>query len=371
MAFWDALKRELIDIIEWNAGSSSDAIAWRFPRADNEIKNGAKLIVREGQMAIFVNMGQIADVFVPGMYTLKTENLPILSTLMGWKYGFDSPFKAEVYFVATRRFTDLKWGTANPFMLRDKEFGPLRLRAFGNYVIQVDNPAALLRQLIGTDPNFQTYEIAAQLKNIIVTRATDALASSGIPVLDMAGNLDELSKYVREKIGPDFAEMGLAIPQFFVENISLPPNVEEALDKRTSMGVIGNLDSYMKFQTANAISDAANNQSGGAAGLGAGLGAGMAMAQQMVGSMAPQQQASGPPAGMPPPLPTAAAWYAGIGGAQAGPFDAAGLQAQVSSGALTRETLVWKNGMAAWTPAGQVGELANLFASMPPPLPPG
>lgn len=367
MGLWDALRNELIDIVEWNAESVSDTIAWRFPRHDNEIKNGAKLVVREGQQALFVNMGQLADVFKPGMYTLETKNIPILATLQGWKYGFDSPFKAEVYFVATRRFTDLKWGTQNPFMVRDKEFGPLRLRAFGTYAIQVTDPAAFLRQLLGTDPNFQAYEIAAQLRNIFVTRVTDALASSGIPALDMAANLDELSGIVRTRVEPEFAEMGISVPIFLIENISLPPNVEEALDKRSSMGVIGNLDQYMKFQTANAIQDAAKNPGGGAAAVGAGLGAGMAMAQQMAAAMQPTAP---PAAGGPPPLPGAVQWFAGIAGQQAGPFDAAALQQQVAAGRITRDTLVWKAGMAGWTAAAQVPELAPLFAHVPPPLPP-
>ncbi len=369
MSLWKALTGELIDIIEWNQESQSDVIAWRFPRHDNEIKNGAKLIVREGQQALFVNMGQLADVFVPGMYELKTQNLPILSTLMGWKYGFDSPFKAEVYFVATRRFTDLKWGTANPFIVRDKDFGPLRVRAFGNYVMQVSDPVVFLRQLLGTDPSFQTWEIAAQLRNIVVSRATDAIASSGIPILDAAGNLDELGKFIQQKTAPDFAEMGITIPQFLIENISLPPNVEEMLDKRSSMGIVGNLDAFMKFQVASSVPDAMKGGGGGMAGMGAGIGAGLAMGQQMVHAMGPGAPGAGAPPPLPPPLPAAAHWFAAIGGQQAGPFDAAGLQAQVNARALTRETLVWKSGMAAWTPAGEVAELMTLFASVPPPLP--
>lgn len=366
MSFLNFIKTELIDIIEWNQPDASDTMAWRFPRHDNEIKNGAKLIVREGQVAILVNMGKLADVFGPGMHTLSTSNIPILSTLMGWKYGFDSPFKCEVYFIATRRFMALKWGTANPFIMRDREFGPVRVRAFGSYAIQVSDPATFLRQVIATDPSLEAYEVTGQLRDFVVTRFTDAVASSNIPVLDMASNLDELGKFAQQRLTPDFAELGIALPTFLVQNVSLPENVEAALDKRTQMGVIGNLDQYMKLQAANAMEQAATNTSGGAAGAGVGLGAGFAMAQQMAQAMQPSA-----PAAAPPPLPGAAAWFAGIAGRQEGPFDVPTLQGRVQSGGITRDTLVWKAGMANWTAAGQVPELAALFASVPPPLPPG
>ncbi len=370
MGLMDFLKNELVDIIEWNQPPESDEMAWRFPRRDNEIKNGAKLIVREGQQAILVNMGKIADIYAPGMYSLETKNMPILSTIMGWKYGFDSPFKCEVYFISTRRFTDLKWGTSNPITMRDKEFGMVRVRAFGTYALQVTNPTALLRQLISTDPSFTTMEISGQLRGMIVTRFSDAVASSGIPVLDMAANLDELSAFSQKKLTDEFAEMGLSLPIFLIENISLPNEVERALDKRTSMGVVGNLDQYMKFQAAEALEKAAENPADGGAGMGAGLGVGLGMAQQMMHSMNTASQPSAPAPGGPPPLPTAVQYYAGINGQQAGPFDMAALQQQVASGAISRETLVWKQGMSAWIKAGDVAELSSLFASMPPPLPP-
>lgn len=364
MGLMDFIRSELIDIVEWNQESSSDAMAWRFPTRSNEIKNGAKLIVREGQKAILVNMGKLADVFEPGMHTLETKNIPVLSTLMGWKYGFDSPFKCEVYFISTRRFTDLKWGTANPIMMRDREFGMVRLRAFGTYAVQVSDAQAFLRQLISTDPTFETYEIAAQLRAMIVSRFSDAVAGSGLPCLDMAANLDELGEFCQKKLGAEMLQMGLSLPIFLVENISLPPNVEEALDKRTSMGMIGDLDKYMKYQTAHAIEKAAANPSGGAAGIGAGLGAGMAMANQMLGSMAPGA------AGGPPPLPGAAPVWAAIGGQQAGPFSSFALQAEIAAGRVTRDTLVWRQGMANWTKASEVADVAGMFAAAPPPLPP-
>jgi len=371
MSFFGFLKNQVIDIIEWNQESSGDVIAWRFPRADNEIKNGAKLIVREGQVAIFVNMGQLADVFTPGMHTLETKNLPILSTLMGWKYGFESPFKAEVYFISMRRFTDQKWGTQNPMMMRDREFGPVRIRAYGTYTIQVSNPVIFLRELISTDPEFRAMEISNQLRNVIVARVTDALASAGIPVLDMAANMDELSTVIGQRVAPDIDALGLKLPMLLIENISLPPEVEQALDKRTKMGIIGNLDQYMKFQAADSLPDAMKSQ-GGLASTGAGLAAGLAMGHHFVQAFqpgAPPAGAAPPPLpGGPPPLPQAAPWFAAINGAQSGPLSPGEFEARVAAGQINRETLIWRQGMAAWSPAKDVPEAANALAGVPPPL---
>lgn len=375
---WDKLRGELIDIIEW-LDDSKNTMVYRYERYDNEIKYGAKLVVREGQAAAFVNMGQLADVFEPGMYELETRNLPILSKLQGWKHGFESPFKAEVYFVSTRQFTDLKWGTKNPIMLRDPEFGPVRLRAFGSYAIRVGDPATFLRELVGTDGHFTKEEVIDQLRNIVVSRFTDALGESKVPVLDLAANYDELGGFIGEKIAPELAEYGLDLTKLLVENISLPQNVEEALDKRTSMGVIGDLGKYTQFQAANAMEAAAENPQGMAAG-GMGMGMGFAMANQMGAAMAQGQQQAAQPApapqggaGTPPPLPGAGAavWFAAIGGAQAGPFDLATLGTKVNAGEVARDTLVWKQGMAGWIAAGEVAELGSLFAAVPPPLPPG
>jgi membrane protease subunit (stomatin/prohibitin family) len=363
MSLWDKLRGEFIDIIEWTEPSHNDILAYRFPRYNNEIKMGAKLTVREGQAACFVNEGQLADVFQPGMYTLHTENMPILSTLKGWKYGFNSPFKAEVYFVSTRQWTDLKWGTQNPIMMRDPEFGPVRVRAFGTYAMHVGDPGVFLKQLVATDPSFETYEIANQLRNAIVSRFVDALGQAKIAVLDLAGNYDRISKVALERIRPDLEAMGLALTAFYIENISLPPEVEQALDKRTQMGVLGNLDQYTKYQTANAIPEAAKNP-GGLAGAGMGLGAGVAMGNVMAGAMAGAAQ----PSAAPPPLPQSG-YFLGIGGQQQGPFDAAMLAAKARDGSLTRATLVWKQGMAGWVAAETVPELQALLAAAPPPLP--
>ena len=365
MGLWDKIKGELIDIIEWTQPSESDVLAHRFPRYENEIKNGAKLTVREGQTAILVNEGQLADVYQPGMHTLETSNMPILSTLKGWKYGFHSPFKAEVYFISMKQWTDQKWGTGNPIMLRDPEFGPVRVRAFGNYTFQVGDPAVFLRQLVSTDPSFETYEIANQLRNTIVSRFVDALGQARVAVLDLAGNYDKVAQVALEKIRPDLAAMGLKLTAFFIENISLPPEVEQALDTRTKMGVLGDLNQYTRFQAAEAIPEAARNP-GGMGGIGAQLAAGLAVGQQAAGAIGTAMQ----PGATPPPLPQAVSFFMALNGQQAGPFDLAALGTHARDGSLTRATLVWRQGMAAWVPAETVAELQSLFAAIPPPLPP-
>jgi len=362
MGLWDKLKGELVDIVEWLA-DRPDTLVYRFERYNNEIKHGAKLVVREGQAAVFINEGKLADVFSPGTYTLNTQNLPVLATLQGWKYGFESPFKAEVYFVSTRRFTDLKWGTMNPVMLRDAEFGPVRLRAFGTYTMKVSDPATFIREIVGTDGRVETADISEQLRNLIVAKFADVLGESKIPVLDLAANYEELSNFLTQRISTDFAQYGLEVAKLLVENISLPPEVEAALDKRTSMGVIGNLQSYAQFQAANAMEAAAKNPGGMAAG-GMGMGMGFGMAQTMGQAMQPP-----PVAATPPPLPNRLAFYIAEGGQQVGPLDADALQAKVRAGTLKGDTLVWKQGMAEWTAAGKVGELAALLGSAPPPLP--
>ncbi|TVT56607.1 SPFH domain-containing protein [Amycolatopsis rhizosphaerae] len=385
MGLFDKVRGEFIDIIEW-LDDSRDTIVWRFPRYENEIKMGAKLTVRESQAAVFVNEGHVVDVFTPGMYTLQTQNMPILSTLKGWKYGFNSPFKAEVYFVNTRQFTDLKWGTQNPVIMRDPEFGVVRLRAFGGFAVRVTDPAALIRELAGTDPQFRTEEVSEYLRQIIVSRLGTALATAGVPMLDLATQQGLIGDKLAVALSQELAPVGIQIAKFAIENISLPPEVEEALDKRTQMGIVGNLDQFAKFQAATAIEDAANNPGGAGEGLGVGLG--MALGQQMAAGFqqpgyqqpgyqqpapgyAPApgyQQPAAPQA--PPPMPVQEQWYLGVGGQQLGPFDRGALGAQVTAGTLNAGTLVWHAGMPQWLPAGQVPELAPLLAGSPPPLPP-
>jgi len=375
MGLFDKIRGEFIDIIEWT-DSSNDTMVWRFPRYQNEIKNGAKLTVRESQVAVFVNEGQLADVFQPGMYDLTTQNLPILSTLKGWKFGFNSPFKAEVYFVNTKQFTNQKWGTKNPIMIRDAEFGPLRIRAFGNYAMRITDAAKFLKEVAGTDHEFTTDEVTEQLRNIVVTRFTDAVASSKIPVLDMASNYDEFSKLIQDRIKEEFNEYGISITKFLVENISLPPEVEQILDKRASMGIVGNLGAYTQFQTANAIENAANNpNAGGLMGAGVGMGMGFGMGNQMAGmynqnQFNPHQGTMNQGPQGPPPPPPMTQYFIAVNGQQQGPFDEASFRGMIQSGSVNKDTMVWKNGMAAWTAAGQVAELASLFMNTPPPPPP-
>lgn len=381
---WDMLKGEFIDVIDWT-DDTRDTMVYRFQRRDNAIKYGAKLTVREGQAAVFVHEGQLADVFQPGLYQLETNNMPIMTTLQSWDHGFSSPFKSEIYFVSTRRFQDLKWGTKNPIMMRDPEFGPVRMRAFGTYSIRVVDPGLFLQEIVGTDGEFTVDEIQFQLRNILVARFSNALASSGIPVLDLAGNTDQMADYLKNRIAPEVAAFGIEIPALFVENVSLPEAVEQAMDKRTSMGVIGDLGKYAQFQAAESMRAAAENPGAGGGGMGAGLGMGMgmAMANAMGGGFqspwgqAPQQPqapAQPAPAAMapppPPPPPVEFVYHIAENGQTTGPFSLARLGRMVGEGTFSRDTLVWSAGMAGWTKAGEVGALARLFTVAPPPPPP-
>jgi membrane protease subunit (stomatin/prohibitin family) len=274
---------QFIEVIEW-LDDSSNTLVYRFPVKDQEIKNGAQLVVRESQAAVFVSEGQIADLFLPGRYTIDGGNTPILSKLGAWKYGFNSPFKAEIYFVNTKQFTDLKWGTPNPIMMRDADFGMVRLRAFGIYSIRVADPKAFIKEIAGTNAHFVTEDIEGQLKRTLVGGFSDGLGESKIAALDLASNYDELAKFTREKLNEEFKTLGLELTKFVIENISLPQEVEAAMDKRTSMGVIGDVGRYAQFQAADAMRDAAQN-TGGGAGTGAGLGAGFAIGNAMAGAM--------------------------------------------------------------------------------------
>jgi membrane protease subunit (stomatin/prohibitin family) len=375
MGLWDKIFGELIDVIEWT-DDTDDTMVYRFDRYGNEIKYGAMLTVRESQLAILVNEGQIADVFEPGLYQLETSNLPVLSTLQAWKHGFESPFKAEVYFFNTRRFTDLKWGTRNPIMMRDPEFGPLRLRAFGTYSIRIKEPARFIKEIVGTDSHFTTDEITDQLRNLIVSRFATILAESRIPAFDLAANYDQVGEFLTAQIAPEFLEYGLELTKLLVENISFPRKVEEALDRRTSMGLVGNLDKYTKFQAAESMRTAAENPAGGA-GEGIGVGMGFAVAQQWSRSLgnahADHANKGSPSAGTaptPPPIPKEISYFVALEGQQTGPFKLSQLRQQISEGQLHRKTLVWTEGMENWKPAEQVEALSKLFAKIPPPIPP-
>ncbi len=355
MGILDFLTGEFIDVIQWT-DDSRDTLVWRFEREDHEIKYGAKLTVREGQVAVFIHEGQLADVFTPGLYQLETNNMPILTTLQNWSHGFQSPFKSEVYFVNTTRFQDLKWGTKNPVMLRDPEFGPIRLRAFGTYTMRVKDAGKFMTEIVGTDGEFTTDEIAFQIRNIIVARFSTAIARSNIPVLDMAANTEELGKLLAERITPDVAEYGLEIPSFYIENISLPEEVEKALDKRSSAGIAGDLRRFREYSEAEAMTEAARNP-GGAMGTMIGAGMGMGMGAR-----------SGPWGSTPeaPPPADAPAWHVAVGGEANGPFDASALGGMAAKGLLTKASWVWTPGSDGWKRAGDIAGLASMFGSLPP-----
>ncbi|MCE6961350.1 SPFH domain-containing protein [Cereibacter sphaeroides] len=367
MPIFDFLGGEFIDVIHW-VDDTRDTMVWRFERQGHAIKYGAKLTVREGQAAVFIHEGQLADVFGPGLYMLETNNLPILTTLQHWDHGFRSPFKSEVYFVNTTRFNDLKWGTKNPIICRDPEFGPVRLRAFGTYSLRVTDPGRFMTEIVGTDGEFTSDEISFQIRNVIVQEMARALASSNIPVLDMAANTADLGRLVAEAIAPTVANYGLSIPELYIENISLPEEVEKVLDKRTSMGIVGDLHKYTQFSAAEAMG-APESAAGAAMASGMGAAMGLGMAQRM-GPWGAPPAAAGPSSPPPPPLPEAQ-WHIAANGASEGPLTQAALAQRVAAGQLTRTTLVWTQGQDGWLPAGEVAALAPLFAQVPPPLPPG
>jgi membrane protease subunit (stomatin/prohibitin family) len=370
MGILDFLSGQFIDVIHWT-DDTRDTMVWRFERQGHEIKYGAKLTVREGQAAVFIHEGQLADVFGPGLYMLETNNMPILTSLQHWDHGFQSPFKSEIYFVNTTRFNDQKWGTKNPIMTRDPEFGPVRLRAFGTYSMRVGDPAKFMKEIVGTDGEFTADEISFQIRNVILQEVSQILAGAKIPVLDMAANTADLGKLITTAIAPKIAEYGLTLPEFYIENISLPEEVEKVLDKRTSMGIVGDLNRYMQFNAAEGVA-----QPGGAMGaaMGAGMGAGMGMAmgQQMGGQPAGPWGAAPtamPPAAPPPPSPDTI-WHIADKGQTTGPFSTAGMGRMAGDGSLTRDSMVWTAGQDGWMRAGDVTALARLFTVMPPP-PPG
>ena len=368
MGILDFLSGQFIDVIAWT-DDTRDTMVWRFERQGHEIKYGAKLTVREGQAAVFVHEGQLADVFTPGMYMLETNNMPIMTSLQHWDHGFQSPFKSEIYFINTTRFTDLKWGTKNPIMLRDPEFGPIRLRAYGTYAIKVSDPSVFMREIVGTDGEFTADEVSFQIRNVIVQEFSRALAASGIPALDMAANTKDLGDLVAKAIDATMTAYGLSIPELYIENISLPDAVEKALDARTSRGIAGNLDDHMKWKAAEAMTQP-GSAAGQAMGMGMGAGLGMQMGH-MAGPWGPAPQTVQPAAAAvpPPPPPTEHVWHIATGGEVSGPFSRAAMGRKVTEGALARDSMVWTQGQDGWKPALDT-ELAQLFTVMPPP-PPG
>ena len=353
MTIREFIAGELIDIVEW-IDESGDTMVYRFARPKNEIKHGAQLIVRPGQVALFVDQGSIADVFRPGRHKLTTANLPLLSTLRGWTYGFESPFKAEILFVNTKQFTNRKWGTSNPVIIRDPALGPVRVRAFGTYALRVQDPAQLVREIVGTNSIFSVDSIVGQLRDLVVARFSSVIAETSTSVLELAAHYKDLGNRALERVTGEFQQYGLELTQLVVENVSLPAEVESALDARAKMTVIGNLDQYAKLQGADALRDAARNPGG--AGAGVGMGMGLVMGQRVGGVGTNGANGASASHDEPPPLPTAD-WYFASGGQRHGPVDMALLRQQIAAGSLTRDTLVWRRGMANWLPASTVAEL--------------
>jgi excisionase family DNA binding protein len=348
MGLMDYLKTQLLEIIQWE-DDSRDTLSWRFPDQDKEIKRGAQLIVRESQVAQFIYLGQFGDTFTPGKHTLVTDNIPILSTLKGWKYGFESPFKADIYYVNTRLFTGNKWGTQNPVMLRDPDFGIVRARAFGTFDFKVTGVKTFLKEVAGTDHQFRLEEFLDAMRSRLVSVFSDALASAKVPVLDVATRYSELGEallpLVNQQTVPKY---GIEFASFIIENVSVPEEVEKAIDKRSSMAAIGNLNDYVKFQMAEAMTR--GDAGGGLAGSAAQLGAGLAMGQQMMAAMTAAQTT--PAAGTPPVMAAAPAPTAGTGLPELlGPAQAAEIlgvtEADVLS-ALTEGSLKGKKIGTAW-----------------------
>ncbi len=355
MGLWDKLFGEFIDVIEW-IDDDGDTMVYRFERYGNEIKYGAKLIVRESQTAVFVNEGEIADVLGAGIYELETKNLPILSTLQHWDHGFQSPFKAEVYFCSLKRFVDLKWGTKNPLIIRDKEFGAVRVRAFGTYGVRIKDPVKFIKEIVGTDGHFTVDEISDQLRNMIVSRFSNIVAKSNIPILDMAANYDLLSEYITKIIDKEFEEYGLELTKFLIENISLPPKVEEALDKRTSMGMIGDLSKYLNYQAAESLT----NPSSSSASEAMAMGMGFAMANKMSETMNKET---------PPPIPKEI-YYVAIDNEPVGPYTINKIKEMIKSNKIKEDTFIWKKGEKEWQEVALREEFKELFDKTDiPPIP--
>jgi len=286
-------KKQLIDIIQWTE-AGDDVLAWRFPTADFEIQQGGQLIVRETQMALFVDSGRVADLFGPGQHTIRTQNLPILTDLRHWSKGFESPFKSEVYFFSTRLRLNQTWGTASPLTIRDREFGAVRLRAYGVYSYKIGDPRAFFLKVSGTRESYAIADVEGQLRSTVVSALTDHFGQSQVPFLDMAANQDALAAAVVTKARPVFADLGLSLEGLQIQNISLPDELQKRLDERIGMGIVGDLSRYTQYQVAQSIpiAAAANGPAGAGAGIGAGIAMGQAMGQALTGAAAPSAATS-------------------------------------------------------------------------------
>jgi len=366
------LSHEFIDIVEW-LDDTNDTIVHRFERYQIEIKNDAQLVVREGQEAVFVSEGQLADVFKPGTYTLNTKNLPILATLKGWKYGFNSPFKAEVYFVNKRLFTDEKWGTKNPFILSDERFGMVEIRAFGTYSFRIQDSGKFVVNVVGTDGNFTNYEVNEHLKSLIVTRFTNTIGEANLPIELYAANTTELSETCQEVMQPEFGRVGIELEKFYIENVSMPEELKKEIFEYSRLDKL-DMTKLAQFKAAKAMEEAAKNE-GGTAGAGMGMGMGFVLAQQMGSMMNPslgQQPIAQPQAGAvaPPPMPVQTMYHYAVNSQQQGPVPIEKLQELFANRTINKDTLVWKQGLSTWAALKDVEELkAFLGGNTPPPLP--
>jgi len=377
----DMIRGEFVDIIEW-LDDTNTTLAWRFPRYQNEIKNGAQLVVREGQRAMFVYRGQLADQFNPGHYTLTSENMPILGTLQGWKYGFNSPFRSEVYYVNTRPYPDLRWGTPQPVTVRDPDFRMVQVRANGTTVVRVTDPTVFLRQVLGTQSVVDMEQVTEMIRRNIALAFNDMVMGTGLGAIDLQGRQVELSDKLREFVAQRVQAFGLGIDAVTM-TISLPEEIQQAMTRGVARGVeesgflnnVGDLNRFEQARRADAMLAAAQNEGGGAAGSAIQAGLGVALGAQMAGAAQggyaqPQQFAAAPPQAQaaPPPLPTQQQFHFDQGGQPAGPYPVNALRQFVSNGQLTRDTVVWTEGMPGWAPASTVPALQTLF-STPPPLP--
>jgi membrane protease subunit (stomatin/prohibitin family) len=371
MGLMDKLRGEFVDIIEWLEDSRT-LLAWRFPRYQNEIKQGAQLIVREGQIAIFVYQGQLADTFGPGTYTLNTQNLPLMSTLQGWRYGFNSPFRSEVYFVNTRPVTDLRWGTPTPITLRDPDFGMVQVRANGLCIVRVQNPPLFLRTVIGTDSAVDIDEVTELIRREISQALSELVLGTGVGAIDLQSRQTELSGKLRDVVAARVDdEFGLAIDSITM-NVSLPDEITQAMTRGVAQGVeesgrmrqLDDLDKYQRVRQIDAMNAAAGNPGGGAMGDMMGAGMGVVLGQQMANQMNQPAQQQTPP----PLVQDSQTFHIEINGASAGPYNIGQVREMVANGQLTTHTLVWSAGLAGWMPAGQVPALLAFFVS-PPPLP--
>lgn len=378
MGLWDTLtqhaKAQFIDVIQW-LDDTRNTLVYRFPIFNQAIQDGGRLVVREGQAAVFIAEGRLSDVFGPGTYELSTRTKAVWGFFESIKYGLNMPYKGDVYFVSTRQFTDQKWGTANPLMLRDKDLGVVRLRAFGTFAYRITDPGAFLKEVVGTAGLYTTDEINGQLKRKLVSALADTIGESKIPALDLIAQYMDLGDALRQRLNGWFQEnYGITLTDFVVENISVPPEVEKMLDKRSSMALAGDMQAYTQFQAANAMEQAAARPGGGGPMLEAGLGLamGQAMGQQLgraaqaPGTFNPQAGLAG---GAPPPPPPAGEprfHYNGAGGT--GEYTAREIAAFVQANRAGAHN-VWAAGWPAWKPAADVREVASLLPPAPPPLP--